>query len=701
MSQTKVGTATYAELTDDAELVLVDSAEAQQRNPRLFATALARKQAPRRPIVPAYVRNKDERNQLLRWLAAHFGHIGAYHLTRIPKYAGKIALRAPVGAFRFLAVLSNWVFDQEARPARSDAIARKDSAEYIALSKQRNERVKLRLAITGAMAAAAVAGLTAVVLLCGPVIRLSLVLLAVVALGAIGRPKDKPLLDCAVVVPRVQRLTSDVVIRALSSLGIAGITQALTKNSDAIAFTAPITRDGPGWRADIDLPYGVTVGEVADRRDKLAAGLTRPLGCVWPEGNAEIHPGRLVLWVGDEDMAKSKQAAWPLLKTGTVDLFGQFPFGTDPRGRVVPLELMYSNLLVGSLPGAGKTFSLRVPLLAAALDPRAEMWTYELKGSGDLEALAAVSARYASGADDEEIEQALNALRQLRRECSRRAATIKNLPKDVCPENKVTSELASKKSLGLHPLVVAIDECQELFSHPTYGAEAGVLAEKIIKLGRALGVVLLLATQRPDSKSLPTGVSANVGTRFCLRVMGQIENDLILGTSMYRNGVRATMFTRRDRGMGYLVGADDPKIVRTFYIDGQAAEAVIARARAARQAAGTLTGYAAGDTEAHTVDLLDDVLRVVSERMWSETVCAALAELRPDAYTGWGPEQLAAALKPHGIATKQLYIDGANRRGIERSAIRAAIEERDAARSLDARLSASTDLAPSGQGLET
>jgi DNA segregation ATPase FtsK/SpoIIIE, S-DNA-T family len=35
----------------------------------------------------------------------------------------------------------------------------------------------------------------------------------------------------------------------------------------------------------------------------------------------------------------------------------------------------------------------------------------------------------------------------------------------------------------------------------------------VIKLGRALGIVLL-ATQRPDARSLPTGVSANVGTRF-------------------------------------------------------------------------------------------------------------------------------------------------------------------------------------------
>jgi S-DNA-T family DNA segregation ATPase FtsK/SpoIIIE len=50
-----------------------------------------------------------------------------------------------------------------------------------------------------------------------------------------------------------------------------------------------------------------------------------------------------------------------------------------------------------------------------------------------------------------------------------------------------------------------IDECQELFSHPDYRDEADRLATGIIKRGPALGIILILATQRPDAKSLPTG----------------------------------------------------------------------------------------------------------------------------------------------------------------------------------------------------
>ena len=98
----------------------------------------------------------------------------------------------------------------------------------------------------------------------------------------------------------------------------------------------------------------------------------------------------------------------------------------------------------------------------------------------------------------------------------------------------------------------------------------------IIKIGRALGVFLILATQRPDKDSLPTGVSGNVSTRFCLKVAGQVENDMILGTSAYKNGARATTFRPKiDAGLGYLKGEENtPQVVRTYYLNNADTERV-------------------------------------------------------------------------------------------------------------------------------
>ncbi|MGD9525630.1 cell division protein FtsK [Pseudonocardia sp.] len=676
----------------------------------LYATVLAARDADRRPIVPAWARNRDEARALAAWLGRYGLHLAGYHGLRLPLYVLRVARRAPVGLVVGVVALGAWVLDREAAPLRRVAVERKSVEDYLRLSRQRNARVRQRaigvaaatfgVALLGLLLGWAGAGSEAPVVdevtgrlvpvevgapLWTRALQVAVVVAVLAGLAKLGTPADRRLTDVAVVnAAAPPRLTAETVTRALQSLGIA----AMTARGTTISYPAPITRDGPGWRADVDLPHGVTVADVVERRDRLASALRRPLSAVWPEPSAEQHAGRLVLWVGDQPLNKVKPAVWPLLKAGAVDLLGgTFPFGVDQRQRPVKLSVGETNALVGSLPGGGKTAAVRVVALAAALDPHAELRVSEHKGSGDLSALEKVAHRYVSGVSDAAIEQTLDSLREVYAELGRRAGVLARLPRELVPDSKVTPELARRASLGLHPLVVIVDEAQEVFSHGEHGEEAGRLCEAIIKRGRALGVILVLATQRPDAKSLPTGVSTNVGVRFCLRVMDQLANDMVLGTSMYKAGVRATTLTPRDRGIGYLVGvADDPIVCRTYYLDREQADRIAERARAAREAAGTLSGYALGEQPEPVAaggSLLDD-LRIVFatitvERVWSEDVVKALAELRPQLYGALTPEALAALLRPLGITTGQVWGTdedgvGRNRRGVTTAEVLAAIE---------------------------
>lgn len=648
--------------------------------------------AERRAILPKWLSSRDQLREAAKWTTGHYTHAAGYHAARCPVYAAKLASQAPRGTARLTSGLARWVFDAEGQPLRSAAARREDAAEYLRLTTQRDHRVRTRLALT--LPVLLVGLPIAAYLVTGLPTLLSWLVAAsvVLALGAVGGHRDRPIAGRAVVSTQVAKLTSDIVERALASLGIAEINKVMGPRGHGIAFPKPITREGPGWRADIDLPHGVTVPDIVERREKLASGLRRPLGCVWPEADGTEHAGRLVLWVGDQDMAKAKQPTWPLLKKGTADLFKPVPFGTDQRGRPVSITLMYANLLIGAMPGVGKTFALRVLLLAAALDARAEMRVFELKGTGDLESLEKVAHHYGSGPDDGTVEATLESLREVYKDLETRAATITRLAREnkaLVPENKVTPDLAGRKDLGLHPLVFAIDECQELFSHPEFGKEAGELATAIIKRGRALGVILILATQRPDKDSLPTGVSANVGIRFCLRVMGQIENDMVLGTSMYKNGVRASTFTAKDKGIGYLVGnAEDPQIARSAYVDNPAADTITDRARAARHAAGTLSGHALGETtRIERADTLpEDLLSLLGpdeDKVWTETAATRLAGTWPEVYGSMTADQLTAALKPHGLKTnRQVWGtddggQGRNRRGFHRADLAQIVAERN------------------------
>lgn len=250
--------------------------------------------------------------------------------------------------------------------------------------------------------------------------------------------------------------------------------------------------------------------------------------------------------------------------------------------------------------------------------------------------------------------------------------------------------MASRKSYGLHPIVIGVDECQVWFEHPKYGDEFEEICVDLVKRGPAAGICLILATQRPDAKSIPTGVSANAVLRFCRKVMGWRENDMVLGDGQHANGIKATMFSRRDRGIGFLAGAgDDPTIARAFYIDGPTAERIVVRARAAREQAGTITGHAAGQavdtTTVRRDTILDDTLAAMTTdaKLWTEVIVERLTTIRPELYAGMTREQLTAALKPWGVVSKQTWGtdpdtgEGANRRGFLREDIRKAITQRD------------------------
>lgn len=646
----------------------------------------------RRPLAASWMTNRRDFLATVKRAGGHAGYAALFHGLRLPWYATQLGIMAPRGACRFVTSTNRWVWDREAAPLRDYAVRQEDAEEYMRLARLRAGRVRLRGFVT---VVAAVFGLSFALWLyvMAPAFLWAFAAGGVLTLGYFGQQPDAPVVGPAVMRTELQKLTGTIVLRALDSIGNAKISAAVKRGGDmnGMRFTSEITRDGPGYRADLDLPYGVVPEDIMEERQALASGLRRKLGCVWPSGDPDEHEGRLILWVGDKPMNETTKPPWPLLKDGQVDLFQAIVFGNDQRMRDIRVTLMFASVVIGSIPRMGKTFLLRLLLLIAALDPRAALYAFDFKGTGDLGPLEPVCHRYRSGEEDEDLLYVLHSLRELKEELRRRAKVIRQLPKSRCPESKVTPALASDKSLGLHPIVVAFDECQVPFEHEKYGAELESICTDIAKRGPALGIVGMFATQRPDAKSLPPGISANAILRFCLKVMGHTANDMVLGTGAYKSGIRATMFTRSDRGICWMSGeGDDPLIVASAFVDGPAAEVVVARARELREDYGNVTGHAIGEgpSASRGMDVLGDVLKVFrsdEEQVWCERIAARLAESWPDVYGEWTTVRIAPALKPWGIATSDVWgtdDDGkrTTRRGIKRAEVAAAVTRRDADR---------------------
>lgn len=671
-------TDTPAEPDEQAPRVPVDP------DPRTDPTALPwHRESTHRPVVPAWVLDSAQRQAARRWAMRWTGHAAAFHTVRVPKYVARAGYYAPRGLIRALVRWVRWACDMDAHALRLDLIQKREASAYHVAARHRDDRVKNRA--LGSLFAVAAAAIGEYI---GYLVWHPFPLVAgAVGIGALvwaGRPIDAPFLFDRTVTPTtVARLTSEVIARALGSLGIPELKKQAEKKE--LAFTAPIVRDGDGWRAELDLPHGVAAVDVIEKRVALSSGLRRPLGCVWPEPVDDSHSGHLVLWVGDRPLRHQAGKPFPLLERGATSLFDPLPFGVDQRGRAVTVTLMFAAMAVGAQPRMGKTFGIRLLALGAALDVACELHIYDGKGMGDWVMFEQVAHFFASSSRDEPLRMFRDDLAALKVEVERRADLLTKLTRaGKLREGKVTPELAKDKSLGLHPVVYIIDECQLAFEADQLGKEIEALVEFLVRVGPAAGVSMVPATQRPDSKSLPPNIRSNVQLRFCLRVGDQVTNDMVLGTSAYKGGVRATEFTLSDKGIGYLSGEGAvPEIVRTYYVDADQATAIVARARRLREDAGTLSGMAVGiapERRSDPAELLVDVLEALGsdDKMWLSAIVANLAEANPGRYAGWDIKTLGNALRPLGVKPDQTWWappkgSADNRTGVERARINDAL----------------------------
>jgi DNA segregation ATPase FtsK/SpoIIIE, S-DNA-T family len=631
-----------------------------------------------KPVVPEHLRTRAGIEKAAKWHLRKAKHHSLYHGIRSPQRIAFTVGWSFVGLARVVFAQLGWWWVSEQTYLRHQAVADGDANKWQSLHKHVRE-VRLVRGCVLAAELGVLIGAGVYVSRVSMLIWIPIGLVAVPVLAWIGRPEDKPIVTSAVVPSVVDRITIELIVRSLGALGIAEMNKALRLDpAKAIVTIDGPMRDAAGWLWRGDLPPGVTAGDVSDKRAELASGLRRPLGCVWPDTEHKRHPGALSLFVSDEDMTTAEQPAWPLVKRGIVDLFKPQLIGYDPRGRAVMVTLMFVSGIIGSLPRMGKTFLLRLLLLICALDPRCEIHAYDLKGTGDLAPLRPVAHRYAAGDEDEDIEYLLADCEELYASLRRRARTLREFAEkypELCRENKVTSEMASDPRLGLHPVVLALDECQRGFEHKLYGERIQYIVEDLARRGPALGFIILLATQRVDAKSIPTAISANAVLRWCLKVMGQTENDMVMGTSAYKSGIRATMFDDDDKGVCYFGGEGmRGRIMRSQYIDGPLARIIVTRAYALRKAAGRITGYAAGQDQAPARSFAADVLEVfgADDKLWSETIAERLAKAIGDPYTSITKEAVGSQLRALGVKVKTVRETGrTGKSGCERQAVEA------------------------------
>lgn len=645
-----------------------------------------------RPIIPAAYRGHNLRVTTQR-AAARTGHRIGYHLVRLPVYTALTAGYAVRGVGVVARRQVRWAWVTEQTSLRQHAAKGGDVTGWLQLHNSLLPVRKNRLMLLGVELVTVPAAAAAVVWL-APWWAAALVIAGLaIPLARAGKPVGQQIVAPAIVAHRYRKLTSDVVLRAYYAAGLGHP----DKPDKQISFGSVMSRDAQnmGSQVMVDVPFGTTFADVVARKDKIASGLDVTEFQVYLTRD-KTSTRRHQLFVADQNPLAIPAGRTPLLDLKPRDVWTAMPFGLDERGRKVLIELMWRSWLIGAQPRKGKTYSARLLALFAALDPYVLIDVVDGKNSPDWQSFRLVAnslilGTHPTGSGDP-LDQLLYLLRAIKRDIQDRNDKLRSLPVSICPDGKLTREIARDRRFGMPVRMLVMEEFQVYFEteDQEVNKEVAQLLSFIIAVGPSAGVILLSSSQKPsgvgagDVARLFNRYRDNHAVRFALRCGNRLVSEAVLGGDAYSEGYDASSLPVGDeyRGIGYLYGlTDETPIVRTYLADAADAEKILSAARRIREQVGTLTGMAAGETT--TVvrrDFLADVYETyVDGEAWQswQLVASRLAERWPDAYAEITAEAVSAQVRAFGVESRNgKTANGQVLKGPKRAEVELAIERR-------------------------
>ena len=236
-----------------------------------------------------------------------------------------------------------------------------------------------------------------------------------------------------------------------------------------------------------------------------------------------------------------------------------FPLGRTPNGKDLIEDLgQMPHMLVGGSTGSGKSVFLFTMLAAMLMThPNPDDLQLVLSSSKleDFIHFEGLPHLYSGGIISDAIEATRVIKDVIFEESERRGKLLAEARvANITEYNKVASE-------KLAPIVVVIDEFADLADQLETKKEQNAFykpVQRIAQAGRSRGIHLVICTQRPEAKLVPSTTKAQLNGRVALRVNDGISSRMIIevpdaqylqkhGDMIYRNGDVI------ERAQGYLI----------------------------------------------------------------------------------------------------------------------------------------------------
>jgi S-DNA-T family DNA segregation ATPase FtsK/SpoIIIE len=297
--------------------------------------------------------------------------------------------------------------------------------------------------------------------------------------------------------------------------------------------------------------------------------------------------GRIYLRLVTKDLTRQPLSDWPGLDVApaTQKITAGILVGKDAGAQDVRLDVVNDALFVAGQRGTGKSSLLQQIVAGAAMCEDVELYLGDLKDGAEFYAWRDRVTMFADNPDAT-------------------SAMIDELLKLRASRSRALTKMELRKwrpGCGLPFLLCVIDEVAEL--EKGEGSPQSKLT-RLVRLGRAQGIGVVLATQRPSHDWIDTSLRANCNVAMSFRVKDSNEANVALGAGAVGAGYLPHQLPKP--GVFLILGDDEqtPRRCRSYWLSDADVAAIVAKlpARMSDEATELATGVPKEPIEAACIE---------------------------------------------------------------------------------------------------